>query len=285
MNKTFTAVVLFSLTLNLAIAQQKTITAHQVIETIKKNLTCDWMTETVDTFKSGNPEDAVTGIAVCMFADMEILRQAVANNCNLIITHEPVFYNHADQTTQLQNNPVWQEKMKFINDNKLIIWRFHDHWHMTSPDGIYFGMIRKLGWEKYLSGQAGYKFILPETDLKSFATALQRRFNTNTFRVIGDPNLKFTKVSFMAGAPGGQRHVAILGQDDTEVLVAGEAPEWETYMFANDARQQGKKKAVVFMGHIPSEEAGMEYCAEWLSSFVKEVPVKFIANKEVFWIP
>jgi putative NIF3 family GTP cyclohydrolase 1 type 2 len=54
---------------------------------------------------------------------------------------------------------------------------------------------------------------------------------------------------------------------------------------ANDAHQQGLKKAVIFMGHTPSEEAGMEYCAEWLSGFVKEVPVKFIANKEVFWIP
>lgn len=266
-------------------AQSGTLSANSILERIKSNLTCDWLSETVDTFKSGNPDDKVTGIAVCMFADMDVLQKAVDAGCNLIITHEPVYYNHTDQTSDLKNNPVWLEKKRFIDQNRLIVFRFHDHWHMTSPDGIYVGMIRRLGWVPYRVNDSHNLFVLPETDLKSFAEGLKTRFQTRTFRVIGNPDMKFTRVAFMAGAPGGQRHISMLGSKQVEVLVAGEAPEWETYMFANDARQQGLKKAVIFMGHIPSEEAGMEYCAEWLAGFVKEVPVKFFANKEVFWLP
>ncbi|MEE4285775.1 MAG: hypothetical protein V2I31_06490, partial [Mariniphaga sp.] len=67
-----------------------------------------------------------------------------------------------------------------------------------------------------------------------------------------------------------------------EVLIAGEAPEWETYLYANDAVNQGKNKAVIFLGHIKSEEAGMAYCAEWLRGFVTEVPVHFIKNRPNF---
>lgn len=265
--------------------QSKTMTANDIVNAIKKNVTCDWQSNTVDTFKSGNPDDKVTGIAVCMFADMDVLRRAVASRCNLIITHEPVFYNHLDQTENLQDNPVWMEKERFIKDNNLIIFRFHDHIHLTSPDGIDKGMIRKLGWEAYVQKDQGNYFILPATDLRMFATGLKNKFNTSTFRVIGDPGMQFTRVVFMAGAPGGQHHIAMLERDDVDVIVAGEAPEWETYMYTNDARLQGRKKAVIFMGHIPSEEGGMEYCAEWLQTFINDIPVSFMANKEVFWLP
>jgi hypothetical protein len=37
--------------------------------------------------------------------------------------------------------------------------------------------------------------------------------------------------------------------------------------------------------HIPSEQAGMEECAKWLKTFVKEVPVEFVAAKQPFWQP
>jgi putative NIF3 family GTP cyclohydrolase 1 type 2 len=86
----------------------------------------------------------------------------------------------------------------------------------------------------------------------------------------------------MAGAPGGQRHIQMLKNKDVEVILAGEANEWETYLYASDAAALGKNKAVIFLGHIKSEEAGMEYCAEWLQTFVKGVPIRFIENKPNF---
>jgi len=103
-----------------------------------------------------------------------------------------------------------------------------------------------------------------------------------TIRVIGNPEMKFTKLAFMAGAPGGQSHIQMLKNPDVEVILAGEAPEWETYLYANDAVNQGKNKAVIFLGHIKSEEAGMEYCAQWLKTFITGVPIHFIENKANF---
>ena len=68
----------------------------------------------------------------------------------------------------------------------------------------------------------------------------------------------------------------MLRSNDTEVLIAGEVPQWETYEYVRDAVSQGKRKAVIFLGHIPSEEAGMEYAAEWIRVFIKDVPVHFV---------
>jgi putative NIF3 family GTP cyclohydrolase 1 type 2 len=258
------------------------ITPEDIVNRIKKQVTCPWSDQTVDTFKAGDPQTELSGIAVCMFADMRVLKEAVEKNCNLIVTHEPVFYNHLDQTESFQNDPVFLEKKEFIEKNRLVIFRFHDHIHMTEPDGISFGMIRKLGLNNYAENGSQTFFRIPEKTLESYANELKQKFEMESIRVIGNPEMKFTKLAFMAGAPGGQRHIQMLRNEVVEVLIAGEAPEWETYLYANDAVNQGKNKAVIFLGHIKSEEAGMAYCAEWLRGFVTEVPVHFIKNRPNF---
>jgi hypothetical protein len=53
----------------------------------------------------------------------------------------------------------------------------------------------------------------------------------------------------------------------------------------SDAITEGKHKALIILGHIPSEQAGMEECARWLKVFVPEVPVTMTPAHEPFWIP
>jgi putative NIF3 family GTP cyclohydrolase 1 type 2 len=257
-------------------------TPAEVVNLIKNNVTCQWSSQTVDTFKAGNPESELHGIAVCMFADMETLKQAVNAGCNFVITHEPVFYNHTDETTSFISDPVFLEKMKFIEDNGLVIFRFHDHIHMTQPDGISKGMIRKMGLKNYAISGSQTFFKLPAKTAGEFALELKEKLGMESIRIIGNSNMEFTRIAFMAGAPGGQRHIQMLRNPEVEVLIAGEAPEWETYLYANDAVSLGKTKAVIFLGHIKSEEAGMEYCAEWLQEFIQGVPVIFIENQANF---
>ena len=67
------------------------------------------------------------------------------------------------------------------------------------------------------------------------------------------------------------------------LYLAGESPQWETYEYMRDAVDQGRKKAIIFLGHINSEEAGMNYCSVWLKSFIKDMPVCFMEGGSSFW--
>ena len=100
-----------------AIAQEEHPTAHEVITKIQQRVGVQWRAETVDTFKAGNPGSTVTGIAVTMMATMDVLERAAASGQNLIITHEPTFYNHLDKLDELEekeNDSVLAEKLSFI---------------------------------------------------------------------------------------------------------------------------------------------------------------------------
>lgn len=265
-------------------AQERRITAQEVVAEIQKQVGVEWQKETVDTFKAGNPDTPVTGIAVTMMATMDVLQRASAKGLNFVITHEPTFYAHLDTPEGMpESDPVWAEKRAFIEKHRMVVWRFHDHWHMRKPDGIEAGMVRSLGWEKFQNPENQYLFVMPETTVRKLAEEVANKLGSPVIRVVGEPEMKVTKVGFSPGAAGFERETHALERDDVQVLLVGETREWETVEYAADAVSQGRNKALIVIGHIPSEQAGMEECARWLKGFVKTVPVEFVAAKQPFW--
>ena len=265
-------------------AQEKKPTAREVVAAIQEHVGVPWKTQTVDTFKAGNPETRVTGIAVTMMATLDVLQRAAAKGENLVITHEPTFYNHLDRPDGMdESDAVWKEKREFIEKNGLVVWRFHDHWHLRDPDGILLGMVQALGWEKYQSKENAHLFTMPEITLEKLAVEVAKRLETPVLRVVGNPEMKVTKLALSPGSAGFQRETQALEMDNVEVLLVGETREWETVEYAADAVTEGKRKALMVIGHIPSEQAGMGECARWLTTFVKNVPIEFVPTKQPFW--
>jgi hypothetical protein len=70
-----------------------------------------------------------------------------------------------------------------------------------------------------------------------------------------------------------------------DVIVAGEQREWEGVEYAADANTAGQRKALILIGHWVSEDQGMRVCADWLKTFVPEVPVAWIPAGDPFWRP
>lgn len=266
---------------------QSQLTARQVIERIQKNVGVPWRTDTVDTFKAGDPDTPVSGIAVTMMATLDVIERAAASGNNLIITHEPTFYNHLDRTSTLdqQHDAVLAAKQAFIAQHHLVVWRFHDHWHARKPDGILLGMTHALGWEKFQNPNQQQLFTLPETSLNDLAASVKSKLHIRVLRVVGDPEMKITKAAFLPGAAGSERQIQQLERDDVEVLLIGETPEWETVEYVADAVSERRRKALIILGHIPSEQAGMEECASWLKTFITETPIAFVPTSEPFWEP
>jgi putative NIF3 family GTP cyclohydrolase 1 type 2 len=271
-----------------AAAQDQKLTAREVIARIQQQVGVPWQSDTVDTFKAGNPETVVTGIAVTMMATLDVLQRAAASGDNLIITHEPTFFDHLDISAQLpekENDPVLRAKRDFIEKRHLVVWRFHDHWHARRPDGIEAGMVHALGWQKFEDANDQYLFTIPDTTLEKLVADIRSKLGIRVVRVVGDPNLHITKLAMAPGASGFTHHAEALAKPGVQSLVIGETREWETVEYVADAVTEGKQKSLIILGHIPSEQAGMEECTRWLKTFVSEVPVEFVASKEPFWSP
>src|SRR5437868_3084438 len=129
----FAAVAALGATMK-AFGQAAPLTAGQVVERIKEHLGVPWRGGATDTFKSGDADTPVTGIATTVMSTFDVIKRAAAEGKNMVITHEPTFWLGNDDVRNFGNDPVYQKKLQFIRDNNIAIWRFHDHLHARQPD-------------------------------------------------------------------------------------------------------------------------------------------------------
>ena len=268
-----------------ATAAQPTLAADEVIRRVKDKVGIPWRAQTVDTIIAGNGGTRVRGIATTMMATLEVLQRAAAAGRNMVITHEPTFYSHQDTTEPFTRDATYQSKAAFVTEHAMVVFRFHDHWHAMEPDGIALGMALELGWEKNRVADNQREFTFAGVTLAQLASQIRERLGARTIRVAGDPQLRVNRVAASWGYYTFNAANVPLARPDIDLLIVGETREWETVEYAQDMIASGKRKALIVIGHVASEQAGMKYCAEWLRGFVPEVPVEFVPASEPFWAP
>jgi putative NIF3 family GTP cyclohydrolase 1 type 2 len=261
----------------------QTSTAANVIHRIQQRYPAP-VADTVDTIKAGDPATPVTGIATTFLDTMDVLREANRRGLNLVITHEPTFYNHRDNTAFFSSDPVYEEKLAFIKQHHMVVFRLHDEIHGTAPDHIALGLVEALGWQSYMQPDDPFHATIPPVSLAALAKQIQTRLKANTLRVVGDPNLVITHVALRPGASGLEEQVTAL-RSEVELLIAGEASEWETVEYVRDASAQGRHKALILLGHEVSEEPGMEKCTEDLRLVFPAMKVEHISAGNPMWLP
>ena len=251
-------------------------TVQEVMDVVIAQIPGGVKAQTVDTLKSGRGDQKVTGIVTTFMATVEVIERAAWLSANFIITHEPTFYNHLDQTDWLTEDPVYQHKKALLDKHGIAVWRFHDYWHTYRPDGILHGFLQKTGWQDYLDPKRENICVLPPISLKNLAGYLKKQFNLTRTFYIGDPDLMCKNIGILPGAWGGRTHIPMLGTEDIEVLIVGESAEWEAVEYVRDASRAGLQKGLIIMGHARSEEPGMRYLAEWLRPLVPGVKITHV---------
>lgn len=94
------------------------------------------------------------------------VEKAVELGCNLLVVHEPIYYQTPDFPDWKGDfeNSVQKEKEAYIREHRLTVWRDHDHMHTHQPDSIFAGVIKYLGWESYfnteISGMMPFFYVL-----------------------------------------------------------------------------------------------------------------------------
>lgn len=251
--------------------------------------------KTRDCILYGDPGQELNGIVTTCFASFEVIEQAIAVGANLIICHEAAFWNHGDKTDWLADNKTFKAKAQLLDTGNVVIWRNHDFVHSGIPlpdgrwaDGIFYGILKHLGWEDYLCGWEDIsptQFLLPATTVRELGQELMSKLPLNGIKVIGSPDSPVRKVWF----PG-----HIMGFRDNDILRAMEEEEFDTVIvfectdytvaeYVRDATQCGYPKTILAVGHFNTEEPGMAYMTTYLPAALEaDVPCRFIPSTDMY---
>lgn len=253
-------------------------TAADVVAAIKKNLYMEWNNKTYrDTFKVGDPNTPVKGIAVCFMSTFDVIKRAHAKGLNFVLSHEPTFWTDADLIEPIENDPLYLEKRSFVEKNGMVVFRLHDHWHRYRPEPMLTGMDRLLGWEKYADNPETPRFYtIPETTLGALGDHVAKSLYTRSVRLVGDPNMVVKTVARGGHTLSGN----ISAYDKADVDLVSEIREWESVQYTRDMLAAGTKKGLVLLSHEAGEEEGMVNCTAFMKKATPDMRVEFVATND-----
>lgn len=258
------------------------LTVQQVIDIILQNIPGAPFPQTVDTIKIGSGNQVVSGIATTMFATNAIIEKAAAAGINFIIAHEPTFYSHTDDVGWLQNDRVFQYKQELLKKHNMVVWRFHDYIHAHKPDGVMMGVLTALGWGKYYNPVKPHLLNIAPSSLKNIIELTKSKLGITHVKYIGNPLQSIQSVALIPGAAGGRMQIESIRNDQPDLLICGELNEWETSEYIRDLQYMGNKTALLVLGHIVSEEPGLEWLVKWLQPQVPDIKITHIPSGDAF---
>ncbi|MGC9349477.1 MAG: Nif3-like dinuclear metal center hexameric protein [Anaerolineae bacterium] len=245
-----------------------------------RSLNGGWMDldETVDTFKSGDPEAEIRGVAVSWMSTTAALKEALAMDCNVFVTHEPTYYNHHDDPA----HPVFQleatqQKRDFIEESGIVILRCYDLWDQVPETGIADAWGAALGLGDAVAGEGYYRVydVSGRTagDVARQVATRTARFGQEAVQLIGRAD---TPVSRVAIGTGAITPLFLYIQDydiDLAICTDDGFTYWQHGAYARDTGLP-----VIVVNHATSEEPGMHSLADHLRRRFPDVPVHFIPH-------
>jgi len=277
----------------LALRGAEPLTAEVVVRRIQAELGGDSPAAGPDGFKAGDPATVVKGIATTAMATLDVLKQAVKENANLVLTYEPTFYGRADGRAAAPgagrgpigvaaDDPVAKAKREFIEKNGLAVFRLRDHWQARKENEMVTGLAAALGWSSHRVKSDDALYEIPAATAEETVALIRRKLNLRAgLRAVGDRKATVRRVLLHPGsmtpATMWQRY------EEADLIIAGEVREWENTHYAADIYTVGEKRGLITIGRVVSEDPGMRACAAWLKTIVKEVPAQWITVGDLYW--
>ena len=259
-------------------------TTNQIRDYLLKNSPWVDANNTVDTVKCGDPQRPVKKAGVAWFPSIWDIRAAISAGCDLLIVHEPTFWEHSAAEQRWRNRGPGIAKSKALAESGLVILRAHDTWDNWPEIGIRDSWAKHLGLTKRLREGTSLRWTavheIPETTLRDFAQQVADRvrpLGEDSVQVIGEPERKVRRPAVGVGCAVPDQEMVEFGADVLVMCYDG-ASYW-----ASRERLAEMGVAIVTVEHGTSEMPGLMSLREHLARQFPAVEFVWIAEHPRTW--
>jgi putative NIF3 family GTP cyclohydrolase 1 type 2 len=237
--------------------------------------------QTVDTFKAGDPDVPVRGIAVAWQSQWPTLKAAHAAGCNLFITHEPTFYVHRDDDPGPYQDARLDAKRAWLEQTGMVVYRCHDVWDVVPQHGVRDSWARGLGLEGPPLAEDDRRYYglyrVPTQPLRALAGALAGRVRDvgqAHVQLVGDGARSITHLAIGTGAACRVPAMAALRTPDGAAPDALLVTDDGMRFWADGSWAIDRDLPLLVVNHATAEEWGMRSLAAYLRAHFPGVPVE-----------
>jgi putative NIF3 family GTP cyclohydrolase 1 type 2 len=163
----------------------------------------DWDRKT-DSFKIGDPETEIKKVATVWNPTFPALREAHEKGADFVVAHESVFIRGGAGSEEEIALPSEQEKLNWLRETGLVVYRCHDLWDRFPEIGITWSWQKglELGGEVIADRFPHLVTEIPPLSLEILARHVLgriRELGQTSVAVVGDLNRPVSKVATGTG--------------------------------------------------------------------------------------
>jgi len=239
---------------------------------------------TVDTVKAGDPDRPVQRVGVAWYPSIWDLQRAVDLGCDLLVVHEPTFWEHAAPEQRWRDRGPGVAKSRLLRESGLVVLRAHDTWDNWPEIGIRDSWARFLGFTRRLQEGSELRwhavYEVPPTTLRGLAQHIADRIlplGETSVQVIGDPERPVCRPAVGVGCGVPDQEMVECGADVLVMCYDG-ASYW-----ASRERLYETGAAIVTVEHGTSEMPGLMALRDHLADVFPEIEFHWIAEHPRTW--
>lgn len=238
----------------------------------------DWVdpNQTVDRVIAGDPEKEVRTVLVTWISSLDAVCDAIARGFDMLMTHEPTFYDHLDKEEAREQSEVAREKKQLIEENGLVVVRNHDVWDRFPEVGVPWAWARflEMGDKPVETGWAGYqhRYDIEPISLEQLAKRIARKTATigeAGVQMIGDGNQMVSRIGVGTGCCCSTDCFESMGCDVSIVCDDGSC------YWANLQRAADQRHPVIRVNHNTSEEPAMITLTDYINANLPGVRAEY----------
>ena len=243
----------------------------------------DWVDRenTVDRIIVGDPDREVQTCFVSWMPSLEAIRTVVDRGADLLVCHEPTFWNHRDDRPVHEGPPA--VKARFIAENDVVILRNHDCWDRWPDIGIPWSWARFLGLESppaaFGGDQYQHRYDIEPVALDELAARVAARcaaLGEPSVQVTGDGGQQVSKIGIGTGCGCDINTYMDMGCDCSIVCDDGSC-YWSNIQLARDLGHP-----VIRVNHGTSEENGMVTLTRYINENMEGVTAEHLPHGSMF---
>lgn len=237
----------------------------------------DW-NKTTDSFKIGDPERELHTLATVWKPTFDALREAHSKGAELVVAHESLFVKGWIGGEEELALPSELEKLQWLREVGLAVYRCHDVWDRFPEIGI------REGWQKQLrfGGRIiadQFPLLVTEIEPRTVESLARhvleviRPLGQTAIQICGDPGAIVSRVATGTGVtpdPMGQWNLGA----DVGIMTD------DYFLHCRDgAHAMEQNYPMIFVNHGVTEEWGIEELSRWLAGAFPELNVFHIPQK------
>ena len=238
---------------------------------------------TVDTIKAGDGDKPIQTVGVCWYPGLANLRAAIDLGCDLLLTHEPTWWDHHDKPGGWRDRGPGAQKTQLLTDSGMVVARLHDTWDNWPVHGIRDSLARGLGFTRFIGEDETRWHATYEVEpvsLREFARTIAARvapLGEDSVQVIGDPELIVRRPSIGVGCGGPAEDMIDIGSDVLIVCFDG-ASYWR-----DRARFAEQGVGVITLEHGTTEMWGIESLARYVGDTWTDLDIHYLESHWRAW--